>query len=652
MRRLRLAVLAALVLVWPANARARDWPDWVDSVRTRPTPVWASKADAVVLDDELVVTVDRSGRSREVRRCAVRVLGPTGASLARADLVYMLGSADVRGIEAWVLPPAGEVRHLTRRDAIDQSCAGAWTLYSEVRALTLAAADAKPGTVFAYETSVESNLLFPEWSWSVSASRPSLYSRFTLVVPPGATPVVTAPADRALTRTGDTWTWERHDVPADDPEALPCRAGGLRVRLVPGAGDATAGIDAARGFRTWADAGHWFDAIEAPQARITAAIESEARRIVGADRDSLSRIRSLALAVQATHYVGVQIGIARGWGYRPHAAGDVLAAGYGDCKDKANLLCALLRVCGYAAWMVSVNSRDPYAVLRDWPSAGAFDHCIVAVRLPRGADLPASFDHPRLGRLLAFDPTDPWTAFGDLPEGEQGSYVLLSEPDSACLARLPVLPSALRRRTRTLTGTLDADGRLEAHVDERSVGQAASAERSLRAAGDEAAYRRVLERWLAAGGGSCELSRIATVADSLAGTYELSLDLEIPLRARKLGERMLTFRPTLVADGVLPVLADGPRRGPIQLASFALSENVDVRLPDGFAPEELPAPVESRTDFGHVSATWTAEPGALRFTRVLGVEAVRLPPERWSDVRTFAALLRSVATRPVVLVRH
>ena len=37
---------------------------------------------------------------------------------------------------------------------------------------------------------------------------------------------------------------------------------------------------------------------------------------------------------------------------------------------------------------------------------------------------PAVLDHPKLGRLLFFDPTDPYVAPGYLPEHEQASLAL------------------------------------------------------------------------------------------------------------------------------------------------------------------------------------------------------------------------------------
>ncbi len=65
--------------------------------------------------------------------------------------------------------------------------------------------------------------------------------------------------------------------------------------------------------------------------------------------------------------------------YQPHAASEVLANGYGDCKDKNTLLAALLAAQGFESTSVLIGSQhvlDP-----DIPSPSQFDHVITRVTL-------------------------------------------------------------------------------------------------------------------------------------------------------------------------------------------------------------------------------------------------------------------------------
>jgi len=67
--------------------------------------------------------------------------------------------------------------------------------------------------------------------------------------------------------------------------------------------------------------------------------------------------------------------------HRPHPPKQVLALGYGDCKDKAQLLTILLRQMGIKAYPVLVNSERGAGIINELPNAGAFDHAIVMAEI-------------------------------------------------------------------------------------------------------------------------------------------------------------------------------------------------------------------------------------------------------------------------------
>jgi len=218
-------------------------------------------------------------------------------------------------------------------------------------------------------------------------------------------------------------------------------------------------------------------------------------------------------------------------------------------------------------------------------------------------------------------------------------------------AHQPAAPPESQAFGRVIDATLSETGALEAHFMERSAGQAAVPERSLRGSSSEAEYRAALEHWLAAGGASVELKRLSTTGDSLAGTFGLDLEFSAPMFARTLGGQMITFRPSLVSPRAPPPLPDSARTQPIVLPAECFAESVAVRLPDGFAPDDLPPVVDKTTDFGSLHAEWRVEGQTLRFMRRQRVALVHLPAERYADVRAFYALAARVRNMAVVLVR-
>lgn len=118
------------------------------------------------------------------------------------------------------------------------------------------------------------------------------------------------------------------------------------------------------------------------------------------DRDKVKRIYDYLNTVR---YVTTPLGAAA---FRPQTPGEMIRNGYGDCKDKANALCAMCAELNIKAERVLVNRGskiDP-----SFP-CWQFNHMIVY--LPE--------------HNLWLDATDNLAPFGDLPPGDAGSAGLI-----------------------------------------------------------------------------------------------------------------------------------------------------------------------------------------------------------------------------------
>ncbi|MDM3872439.1 DUF3857 domain-containing protein [Porticoccus sp. W117] len=106
-----------------------------------------------------------------------------------------------------------------------------------------------------------------------------------------------------------------------------------------------------------------------------------AQQIAASASSQEEQIRQALNYVQANvRYLGP--GIGRN-GHRPFAPAMTLQRGYGDCKDKAVLLQALLKELKIDAWPALVNSAGPKLLDLRLPSVSAFDHAIVHVKSGR-----------------------------------------------------------------------------------------------------------------------------------------------------------------------------------------------------------------------------------------------------------------------------
>jgi len=106
----------------------------------------------------------------------------------------------------------------------------------------------------------------------------------------------------------------------------------------------------------------------------------------------------------------------------PHSPGETLAHKYGDCKDKAALLVAMLRAAQIPAYLALINVGWRVNVPADLPQADLFDHAIVYV--------PGDPD-------LWIDPTDEYARLGQLPVRDQGRLALVARAGSDAPLRTP-----------------------------------------------------------------------------------------------------------------------------------------------------------------------------------------------------------------------
>src|SRR5262249_20070002 len=82
------------------------------------------------------------------------------------------------------------------------------------------------------------------------------------------------------------------------------------------------------------------------------------------------------LVVKSTRYVGLEFGI---HGYKPYRVSEIVKRKSGDCKDKASLLVAMLKLAGVDASLVLVRTRHGGDIAPYPASLAPFDHAIAWV---------------------------------------------------------------------------------------------------------------------------------------------------------------------------------------------------------------------------------------------------------------------------------
>src|SRR5205085_2631810 len=371
-----LILLAAAALSLAPTPRAAaaasdDVPAWLKQAAAASAPAYDKKVPAVVLYNECSVIVSEDGRVTTTTNYAVRVLTHEGRDAAFARALYYTGSGKVRDFKAWLLRSTGDVKKYGKDETLDLAL-NADDVYDEARLRAISARDDvdAAGAVFGYQAVTEENTVFTQDDWNFQTRLPSLLSRYSLTLPTGwrASGVVFNHDRVEPTVSGTTYTWELKDLPFIEDEPNGPTMSSIVPRLAISFSPA-GGASSAMGpsFQTWAEVSRWLSTLHDPQAEPDDAIAAKAHELTANSKTELEKIQAIGRYVQGVHWISIQSGVKRGGGMRPHRAADVFAKNYGDCKDKANLMRAMLRAVKITAFPVDIYSGDRTYVREEWP---------------------------------------------------------------------------------------------------------------------------------------------------------------------------------------------------------------------------------------------------------------------------------------------
>lgn len=653
---LRIIGLFFLTAVFftPVVASSDEAPSWLQQAAAIKVPVYDKDVPAVVLQNDQIVTVNEDGRVTTTTTYAVRILTREGRDYAGAAEMYLTNSGKVRELHAWLIRPNGVGKRYDKDDIVDR-ISDPNDIYDEYRVKLIdGSRDADAGAVFGYQSISEERPLFSQDTWAFQNRLPTLVSRYSLALPNGwrATSVTFNHSQLEPNVSGSTYTWELRDLAPIRPEPASPKVGNLVARLAVNYFVADSGPSAvARTFETWAQVSRWATELHDPQAVPDASVAAKAHELTANSRTELDRIRAIAQFVQRLQYISIDIGVGRGNGYRPHAASQVLAKAYGDCKDKANLMRAMLKSINITAYPVVIFLGDATHVREEWASPRQFNHCIIAVKVSDETESPTVIQHPTLGRLLIFDATDEHTTLGDLPDEEQGSLALIVAGDSGTLSRMPTMPPQSSQLNRQADVVLSAEGDITATIKERSSGQTAVNERRLFHQLSAPDYKEAIVEWLARGTTTAKVSRVSPVDDNVDGRFGLDVDFSAQAYGQLMQGRLMVFKPAIVSRRESLFLTEATRMQPIVLESHAFTETVHVKLPAGFEVDEMPDVVKLDTTFGSYTTSYEVKNGELVFIRSLAQRAATIPAGQYQSVRSFFEKIRAAEQAPVVLVR-
>jgi hypothetical protein len=628
------AALALLVL--PACVKADNAPDWMRAAAQTKLPEYSKETVAVVLFEETQATVKDNGEIETRTRRALKLLRPEARAEYDYFVVHFDNETKISFLKAWTITSAGKEMELKEKDATEVAVSS-FDVFSDKRVKYLKFPEANPGSIVGYEVIQKQRPYLLDDIWGFQYTIPLRRSRFTVQLPPGwefTTVWANYAEQKPQTIGANAFAWEVTDIPAIEiePEMPPWEAvaGHMDVKYFP--------RDAAMRTKTagsWSDLGAWYSGLFVPQRSATPAIQQKVKELTAGIQDPLEKIKALATFSQREiRYAAIEIGIG---GHQPHAAGDVFVHRYGDCKDKATLLSAMLQEIGVRSYLLFINTERG-VVAPEFPSL-RFNHAILAIVLPDGmadSSLYAVLRDPKLGRLLFFDPTNEFVSLGYLPPYLQDTYGLVATPNGGELLTLPLLPASTNRLLRKGELNLNAAGHLYGEIQEVRWGDPAVQSREQFLGKQPADREKALARFL---GNSLSSFTLTSASVGNLENYDESLTLDYKFTAEgyaKTAGNLLVVRPRVVGEKGSNILSGKPRKYPIEFRDATRQDDdFEITLPAGFVVDELPAPVNAECPYGSYRSEVKMDGNKLHYKRTYEIREILVPTQKLDEVRNF-----------------
>jgi tetratricopeptide (TPR) repeat protein len=416
----------------PFHARFQEPIDVVLARHANDAPSADASAPRDVLLSRLVVEVAADGTARRYHRVVERVLSEAGAKeLDRRTFRAFPGEQEVRVLTADVHRTNGTVdRARTGRTG----ARGAFVVDlpplapGDVVDFEWRHDDLRP-SIFGSYFGLDARLV-PDTRLAVRESEVVVLARPGVVLTTHVAGAAGAPAgvaaeEQVLADGSTQRTWRVADYAPRRPESLEPPAEEWLPRVQ------------ASTYASWEDFGRWWWNLIREELAVSPEMRTKVAELTATSTTPLAKLRAIYdFVVTDIRYNAWEFGIN---GYRPYSAPVIFSRRFGDCKDKAILMRAMLSEVGIEAWPVIIRAEGR-RFEEDHAQAliSHFNHCIAYVPAQEG--IPELF----------LDGTARLHPLEVLPDSDRGARVIIVRDTGVETVRIPFPTAAdnlLRERT-------------------------------------------------------------------------------------------------------------------------------------------------------------------------------------------------------------
>ena len=374
-------------------------------------------------------------------------------------------------------------------------------------------------------------------------------------------------------------------------------------------------------FANWERLGQWYGDLQKPRAAVSDPMRAKADELVKGLSTPTDKANAIYDYVsKSIRYVSLSFGLGR---YQPHSADEVLSNQYGDCKDKATLLEALLAAENIESYPVLINSQ--HEIDPDMPSPAQFDHLINIIVLN--------------GKSEWADTTPGVAPFGFLIAPLRDKQALAIPPSApAALQKTPMDPPFTPATIISVDGQVDSFGAFAGKLSISDNGDFAVIMRTALRLVPQNQWPKMAERLVQ----EFLSNTNAKITDSHFSNGE-NLDQPLTFVAQFSAPNFIDLSRKDI-ELSLPSLDLGPQdvsqpdkgdTDPLKLGLIAkIQETWRISLPSQLTAT-LPVPVHVTRDYADFQSAYSSTASSITVERDLLLRSSQLPPSRYNDWEAF-----------------
>ncbi|MDD4955077.1 MAG: DUF3857 domain-containing protein [Candidatus Omnitrophica bacterium] len=380
-------------------------------------------AVALLIDEENEIKEDNTSVSSI--HVVEKVLKEKGKDFAEVEIGYDSTYERVELEYARTITPLGKVVYAGAENIRDVTKYLNFPLYSNARALIVSMPSVDVGSIIEYKLKVYSSKQITGGKFSfvyrLREAFPVAKANFKLIVPKSdkvnfkffnetySNGINLNPLKEETDKT-TVYLWKFKDLsPIIPEEPMPS------ISII----NPAIGIS---NFSSWEEIYKWWYALYKDKIALNKEVKDFTANLIKGSKDDYEKAKRIYdFCSRNVRYVAVEYGES---GYEPHFANDIFLNRYGDCKDKAILLVAMMKEAGLKAYPVLIPTRDIYQAEKDFPCVN-FNHAIAVLAID--------------GKLIFMDATASTVSFSDIPLGDQERNVFVVLDDKYEIVTTPAL---------------------------------------------------------------------------------------------------------------------------------------------------------------------------------------------------------------------